>query len=1079
MTTTSATPTSSARPPEPPDVVIRRIDDRFVSIQTGSIFKVVFSPIRPGIKLFDTPPVVIGSGKPITPPGARKPVITPPAANNKPVTVTPPGTNKPISATPPAKDQPAQPQLPPVQKDKVNDKDVLIYGNPKGYDNLNYAQGYSIAGYRGTCGEASIANLLTIAGQNVTEKDVTQRAIANGWCDTTPTNPSFRGGTTSDQWRKLLDSYGVATGVINEFDPAKLAALIKEGKGILIAVNNVELWGGSMPPEMLRIFGANHVINLTGAVYAADTGALQGFYIADSGRGHPDDKARYLTVAELDHVAHFEFGCNAIYTVDPIKKAPPPASDPTGPADPSKPQWGKEIGVKIIIYGDPQSYHNLNYVQSTPLIKGYEENSGEIAVANITALAGRPVSAKEVMETAIKEKLCDTTSKDSALRGSTTASDQLALLNKFGIAATLDKGFDENAIAQHIIEGKGVILSVNSGMLWRMTLPKNEGHTDYAVTITGVAYAADSGEVAGFYLSDPVWGIQGGSRPRYVEISVLRQAVDAVDVTTITTKDAIKPNSPPPGLFSGDPTRSPGTACGTLVGSGKGSDPSADKPIVLSNAERYLESFNGPALFGDDSGSIRKLPGVATRKTMRLDATTTNLSVGADHLNGLGNALNNRIIGNDQDNILDGLSGADTMIGGKGNDSYYVDNAGDRVIEQADQGIDTVYSTVSTRLSANVENLVLLDATKPQTAMINGVHALVYGRPGSYLLDFEQGNAVDGYFGTCSETTIANIAVLAGQSVTEKDVVERAIKEKLCDTLTPMPEYRGGTTPEQQRALLKSFGIDASISDGYDEKQVACSIKEGKGVAVSVSAGHLWGAGWYFQDQANHLVTVTGVAYAEMTGDLLGFYIADSGSIGGTDKCRFLTAEEMRYVTNVSGAHTLTTDAPIRLPNQNLNAGGNELDNILVGNQGANVITGGRGNDVMMGGAGNDTYRISTGDGQDVIYDHDATRDNLDTLSFSNAKQNNLWLRKDGNDLKIEVLGSKDQVTIKDWYVGGDSGTDNHIERIKTADGKTLYDTDVDKLVQAMASFSAPAATQTSWPTTAGSNGKVLLAVSH
>jgi hypothetical protein len=123
---------------------------------------------------------------------------------------------------------------------------------------------------------------------------------------------------------------------------------------------------------------------------------------------------------------------------------------------------------------------------------------------------------------------------------------------------------------------------------------------------------------------------------------------------------------------------------------------------VLSNAERYLESFNGPALFGDDSGSIRKLPGVATRKTMRLDATTTNLSVGADHLNGLGNALNNRIIGNDQDNILDGLSGADTMIGGKGNDSYYVDNAGDRVIEQADQGIDTVYSTVSTRLSAGL-----------------------------------------------------------------------------------------------------------------------------------------------------------------------------------------------------------------------------------------------------------------------------------------------------------------------------------------------------------------------------------------
>jgi hypothetical protein len=75
------------------------------------------------------------------------------------------------------------------------------------------------------------------------------------------------------------------------------------------------------------------------------------------------------------------------------------------------------------------------------------------------------------------------------------------------------------------------------------------------------------------------------------------------------------------------------------------------------------------------------------------------------------------------------------------------------------------------------------------------------------------------------------------------------------------------------------------------------------------------------------------------------------------------------------------------------------------------------------------------------------------------------------------VLGGTDEVLVKDWYQG--TGSENHVERIKTADGKTLYDTDIDKLVQAMASFAAPSATQTSWPTTQGGDGKVLLAVTH
>ena len=47
------------------------------------------------------------------------------------------------------------------------------------------------------------------------------------------------------------------------------------------------------------------------------------------------------------------------------------------------------------------------------------------------------------------------------------------------------------------------------------------------------------------------------------------------------------------------------------------------------------------------------------------------------------------------------------MVGGAGNDVYFVDNAGDLVVENAGEGIDAVFSTAHFRLSANVENLVL------------------------------------------------------------------------------------------------------------------------------------------------------------------------------------------------------------------------------------------------------------------------------------------------------------------------------------------------------------------------------------
>jgi hypothetical protein len=60
-----------------------------------------------------------------------------------------------------------------------------------------------------------------------------------------------------------------------------------------------------------------------------------------------------------------------------------------------------------------------------------------------------------------------------------------------------------------------------------------------------------------------------------------------------------------------------------------------------------------------------------------------------------------------------------------------------------------------------------------------------------------------------------------------------------------------------------------------------------------------------------------------------------------------------------------------------------------------------------------------------------------------------LILNKSGNNLEIQVNNSTDKITVQNWYLG----SAYHTEVFKTADGKQLLDTQVDQLIQAMASF--------------------------
>jgi Ca2+-binding RTX toxin-like protein len=69
----------------------------------------------------------------------------------------------------------------------------------------------------------------------------------------------------------------------------------------------------------------------------------------------------------------------------------------------------------------------------------------------------------------------------------------------------------------------------------------------------------------------------------------------------------------------------------------------------------------------------------------------------------VGNATGNQIIGNDGDNAINGGGGVDQMFGRAGNDTYYVDNAGDSVGESGGQGTDEVRTSVSWTLTAGAD----------------------------------------------------------------------------------------------------------------------------------------------------------------------------------------------------------------------------------------------------------------------------------------------------------------------------------------------------------------------------------------
>ncbi|MGE0717028.1 MAG: M10 family metallopeptidase C-terminal domain-containing protein [Alphaproteobacteria bacterium] len=120
--------------------------------------------------------------------------------------------------------------------------------------------------------------------------------------------------------------------------------------------------------------------------------------------------------------------------------------------------------------------------------------------------------------------------------------------------------------------------------------------------------------------------------------------------------------------------------------------------------------------------------------TFTAPSNVENVSLtGTAAINATGNSAANMLVGNASANTLDGGSGADTLQGGGGNDIYIVDNAGERVIEAAGEGVDLVQASVTFTLPDFVENLTLTGSSS-LAGVGNGAGNVIVGNSGANQL---------------------------------------------------------------------------------------------------------------------------------------------------------------------------------------------------------------------------------------------------------------------------------------------------------------------------------------------------------
>jgi trimeric autotransporter adhesin len=349
----------------------------------------------------------------------------------------------------------------------------------------------------------------------------------------------------------------------------------------------------------------------------------------------------------------------------------------------------------------------------------------------------------------------------------------------------------------------------------------------------------------------------------------------------------------------GDNTLDGGAGADTMAG-GAGND----TYVVDNTADVINESASG----GTDL--------VQSSASFTLAANVENLTLtGAAAINATGNTANNALIGNSVANTLNGGAGNDTMTGGLGDDVYVVDSATDVIVENASEGTDTVQTSVSLTLAANLENLTLI-GTGAINATGNAAANVLVGNSGGNTLDAGAG----------------------------------------ADTM------QGGAGNDIYVVDSTGDVIIENANEGTDNVQSSVNFTLGANVenVILTGAANLNGTG---NSGANALTGNSG------NNTLDGGTGADT-MVGGAGNDLYIVDNTADVVTEAASAGTDLVQSSVTLTlaanvenltltgSAAINATGNTLANVLTGNAGVNRIDGGTGADTMAGGAGNDTYVV-------------------------------------------------------------------------------------------------------------------------
>ena len=312
---------------------------------------------------------------------------------------------------------------------------------------------------------------------------------------------------------------------------------------------------------------------------------------------------------------------------------------------------------------------------------------------------------------------------------------------------------------------------------------------------------------------------------------------------------------------------------------------------------------------------------------------------------------NDTINGGAGDDYIDSGAGNDIVNGGMGNDTYIVNTANDKVVENANAGTDTVQSSATFTLSANVENLTLTGSSNINGTG-NSANNILTGNSANNTLN--GGAGIDILIGGLGndiyqvDTTTDIITELATEGT---DNIQSSVTFSLA-TLTNIENLTltgtaaiNGTGNTANNTLIGNTANNTLTGDAGND------ILNG-GTGIDTLIGGL-GNDIYQVDSTTDVIT-------ELATE-------------GTDTVQSSVTFSLSALTNIENL-TLTGTAAI-------NGTGNTANNTLIGNTANNTLTGDAGKDTLTGGLGSDrfSYNILT----------DSLLANFDVIKDFNANANN------------------------------------------------------------------------------------------